>query len=172
MKRFLAASGLGFLTALSCGYHVAGKADLVPKSVQTIAIPTFATVTTKYRLVDLLPQQISREFTARTRFQIDNNPDTADAILRGTVNNVVIYPAVSDPTTGKATSIRVVVYLAINLIERTTGKSLYSRSGWALHEDYSVAIDPHQFFDESGAAYDRLSKDVARDLVSAIVENF
>ena len=24
-----------------CGYHVAGQADLVPKSVQTVAIPPF-----------------------------------------------------------------------------------------------------------------------------------
>jgi Lipopolysaccharide-assembly len=157
---------------MSCGYHVEGKADLVPKSVQTIAVPTFSTVTTKYRLIDILPQQISREFVARTRFRMEQDPDLADAVLKGSVNNVVVYPAVSDPTSGKATSIRVVVFLTINFIERKTGKVLYTHPNWAVHEDYADAIDPHQFFDESGAAYDRLSKDVARDVVSGIVENF
>jgi hypothetical protein len=157
---------------MSCGYHVAGKADLVPKSVQTIAIPTFTTVTTRYRLVDILPQQISREFLARTRFKIEKDPALADAVLKGVINNVVIYPVVADPTTGKATSIRVVVVMNVNLTERATGKVLYSHPNWVIHEDYAEAIDPHQFFDESGAAYDRLSKDVARDLVSGIVENF
>lgn len=160
------------LSLASCGYHVGGKADLVPKTVQTICIPTFSTVTTKYKMVDILPQQIAREFMSRTRFKIENNPNLADAILRGTINNVVVYPAVSDPTTGRATSIRVVIFLNVVLVERTTGKPLYSRLGWSIHEDYEEAIDPHQFFDESGAAYDRLSRDIARDLVSAIVEDF
>lgn len=166
----------GLLAALalvvSCGYHVGGKADLVPKSVDTIAVPTFGTVTTKYRLVDMLPQQISREFLARTRFKIETNPAVADAVLKGTINNVIIYPVVSDPTTGKATSIRVVVFLTVVLTERSTGKVLFNHASWAVHEDYGDAIDPHQFFDESGAAYNRLSRDVARDLVSDIIENF
>ncbi len=160
------------LSLVSCGYHVGGKADLVPKTVQTISVPTFATVTTKYRLVDMLPQEIAREFLSRTRFKIENDPNAADAVLHGTVNNVIVYPAVSDPNTGKATSIRVVVFLNVILTERATGKPLYSHVGWSIHEDYADAIDPHQFFDESGAAYDRLSRDVARDLVSAVVENF
>jgi hypothetical protein len=29
-----------------------------------------------------------------------------------------------------------------------------------------------QYFDESGAAIDRLSKDVARDMVTSILDNF
>jgi hypothetical protein len=168
----LGATTLAVAFSLSCGYHVGGQADLVPKSIQTIAIPTFTTVTTKYRLVDILPLQISREFASRTRFKIENDARVADAILKGTINNVVVYPAVSDPTTGKATSIRVVVFLSVYLTERASGKVLFSHVSWAIHEDYGDAIDPHQFFDESGAAYDRLSRDVARDVVSDVVEGF
>jgi hypothetical protein len=33
-------------------------------------------------------------------------------------------------------------------------------------------ISAHQFFDESGPAYDRLERDIARQMVSSIVENF
>ena len=44
----------------SCGYHVAGKADLVPKTVNTIAIPAFGNITTRYKLTDHLPEAISR----------------------------------------------------------------------------------------------------------------
>ena len=168
----LAAAAVALALSMSCGYHVGGQADLVPKSIQTIAIPTFNTATTKYRLVDILPQQISREFVSRTRFKIEKDSRVADAILKGTVNNVVVYPAVSDPTTGKATSIRVVVFISLYLTERTSGKVLFSHVNWSIHEDYGDAVDPHQFFDESGAAYDRLSRDVARDVVSDVVENF
>jgi hypothetical protein len=157
---------------VSCGYHVGGKADLIPQSVQTIAVPAFKTVTTRYRLVDVLPEEISREFRQRSRFRIVKDQDTADAVLLGTINNVFLYPALADPTTGKSTSIRVVVILTVKMVNRKTGEALYTRANWVLHEDYEEAVDPHQFFDESGAAYDRLCKDVARDLVSGVLENF
>lgn len=165
-------AALSLASLLSCGYHVGGKADLVPQTVQTIAIPAFTSLSTRYRLVDILPQQIGREFSARTRFRIVYDPSAADAVLNATVTSVTAYPTVSDPTTNKSTSVRVSVSLAATLFQRTTGRVLYSRSNWSIHEDYATAIDPHQFFDESGPALDRLSRDVARDIVSAVVENF
>lgn len=156
----------------SCGYHVAGKADLVPKSIQTIAIPAFATGTSRYKLVDILPQAIGTEFLTRTRFKVVNDPTQADAVLQGNVMAAYANPNVNDPNTGVSISVRVTVVLAVKLVERNTGKVLYSRTNWVMHQDYAAAPDPHQLFDESGPAFDRLSRDVARDLVSAVVENF
>jgi hypothetical protein len=37
---------------------------------------------------------------------------------------------------------------------------------------YQIAIDPHQYFDESGPALDRLTREIAASVVSAVVENF
>ncbi len=157
---------------LSCGYHVGGKADLVPKSIQTIAIPSFATLTTRYKLVDMLPQQIGREFIASTRFRIVNNPSEADAVLNGSINMAMASPSVFDPTSGKATSLQIVVVITVNLVERSTGRVIYSRPNLVFRQSYEAAVDPHQYFDESGPALERLSRDVARDVVSAIVESF
>lgn len=157
---------------VSCGYHVGGTIDPVPKSIQTIAIPPFGTLTLKYKLVDMLPQEIGREFIARTRFRIVKNPDEADAVLNGTINTVQEFPTVSDQATGKATSVAVNVMLSISFVERSTGRVLFSRANMGFRENYELAADPHQFFDESGPALDRLSRDVAHDVVNAIVENF
>ncbi len=156
----------------SCGYHVAGKADLVPKSIQTVAIPAFATGTTRYKLVDVLPQAIGTEFLTRTRFKVVTDPKLADAILQGNIMAAYANPNVNDPNTGVSISIRVTVVLTVKLTERTTGKVLYSRTNWVMHQDYAASADPHQLFDESGPGFDPLSRDVARDLVSAVVENF
>jgi outer membrane lipopolysaccharide assembly protein LptE/RlpB len=156
----------------SCGYHVGGQADLVPKSIQTISIPAFTTLSTRYKLVDVLPQQIGREFIARTRFRIVSDPSEADAVLSGSINAVTAGVSIVDPTTSKATAVTVTVAMTITLRERSTGRVLYSRPNFAAHETYNVAVDPHQFFDESGPAFDRLSRDVAHDIVSAIVEAF
>lgn len=171
LRIFAAVIGAACLLA-SCGYHVGGKADLMPKSVQTIAIPAFSTLSTRYRLTDILPQEIGREFTQRTRFQIVQNPRDADAVLNGNLNNVLVSPNIYDPGTGKAVMVQVTIVLTVNLVERSTGRVLYSRPNWALHENYQVAAQAHQFFDESGPALQRLGQDVARDLVSAIIENF
>ena len=166
--------GAGAITAVSsCGYHVGGKADLVPKSIRTVAIPAFAgSSAARYRLIDVLPQQIGREFTARTRFRVLDNPNEADAILNGSISAAQVYPTVYDPTSAKATSVQAVVVVTINLLERSTGRVLFSRPNMAFRQNYSIAVDPHQFFDESGPAFDRISRDLARDIVSAIVENF
>ena len=163
---------LGALSAISCGYHVGGKADLMPKSIQTIAIPAFTTFTMRYKLVDVLPQQIGREFIARTRFRIVEDPTNADAVLTGSINSAQVYPAVFDPTSGKATTVQAVVSLTVTLREQATGRTLYSRANFTFRQNYDVAVDPHQFFDESGPAFDRMSRDIARDVVSAIAENF
>ena len=157
---------------LSCGYHVGGKADLLPKGIQTIAIPAFTTATMRYRLVDLLPQQIGREFVQRTRFRITTDPSEADAILYGSINSATVGAVAFDPASGKSTSLAITVGLSVRLVERSTGRVLFSRPNIGFHQNYEVAVDPHQFFDESGPALDRLSHDVARDLVSAITENF
>jgi Lipopolysaccharide-assembly len=166
------AAMLGAMGALSCGYHVGGKADLMPKSIHTIAIPAFTTFTVRYKLVDILPQQIAREFTARTRFRIVDNPSEADAVLSGSINAAQIYPQIFDPTSGKATTIQAVVFITVTLREQATGRTLYSRANYGFRQNYDVAVDPHQFFDESGPAFDRMSRDIAHDVVSAIVENF
>jgi hypothetical protein len=49
---------------------------------------------------------------------------------------------------------------------------LYSSANAGYTEKYEYAIDPHQYFDESGPALMRLDRNLARDLVSSILENF
>lgn len=156
----------------SCGYHVGGRADLLPKGVHTIAIPAFSTLSTRYKVVDELPQEISREFNTRTRFRAVENPADADAVLNGNVNTVVAFPILVDPSSAKASGVQLVVNVSVNLNERATGRVLFSRANWIIHENYEIAADPHQYLDESGPAMDRLSRDLAHDLVSAVVENF
>ncbi len=159
-------------TFVSCGYHVGGKADLMPKSIHTISIPAFNTLSTRYRLVDLLPRDIGREFNERTRFRIVSNPAEADAVLNGTINAVSAGPTIFDPASGKTSVVQVAVVMTVTLHERATGRVLYSRANWSVRENYQIAINPRLLFDESDPAFDRLSRDAARDIVTSIVENF
>lgn len=171
----LALSAVAVLLAAvvtGCGYHVSGHSDLLPAKVKTIAIPSFGNVTIRYRLTDRLPAAIAREFISRTRYRIVADPRDADAILSGAVINYFSNPTVFDPTTGRASGVQVNVYLQITLRDQASGKVLYSQPNMEFKQRYEISADPRAFFDESDSALDRLSQDVARTLVSAILSGF
>jgi RNase P/RNase MRP subunit p29 len=160
------------LAASGCGYHVAGRGDLLPRTVKTIAIPPFANNTTRYRLSDRLAQSITREFITRTRYEVIHDVNSADAVLRGSVINVQAFPLTFDTATGRASGVQMSVLLQLNLYERATGKLLFTNPNMEIRERYEISIDPVAYFEESDAAVDRLSRQVAQAVVSAILEAF
>lgn len=160
------------LWSAGCGYHVSGHGDLVPKTVKTIAVMPFGNLTVRYQLARLLPGDIGHEFISRTRYSIVADPNQADAVLTGTLTNFGYYPTIFDPVSGRATTVQVIVTLQATLTERATGKVIYSRSGWEFRDQYQVSIDPTAYFDESGTAMQRVSRDASRSIVSSILEAF
>lgn len=159
-------------TLAGCGYHVSGKGDLLPKTLHTIAIPAFGNITVRYKLSDRLPEAIAQEFIARTRYQVIPDAGQADAILNGTVLNFVAFPILFDQVTGRATALQVSVRMGVTLTERATGKVLYSNPGFEMKQRYEISVDPEKYFEESDTALNRLCQETARQLVSAILENF
>ncbi|MBI2687887.1 MAG: hypothetical protein HYX27_16385 [Acidobacteria bacterium] len=155
-----------------CGYHVGGKSDLLPKSIQTIAIPAFNNLTVRYKFSDRLAGAITREFIARTRYNIITDPNQADAVLKGTILTFTAYPTIFDPATGRAAGVQIQANMQLNLTERATGKLLYNRPSFEFRERYEVSVDQAQYFEESDQALERLSRDVARTVVSAVLEAF
>jgi outer membrane lipopolysaccharide assembly protein LptE/RlpB len=153
-----------------CGYHVSGHGDMLPKTIQTIAIPAFSNRTPRYKLARTLPTDIGRELLARTKYKIIADPNQADAVLAGTVHNFVAYPTIS--ANGRSTVVEAVVTLNLTLTNRATGEVLYTRAGAEFRERYEISTNPSAYFDESGTAMERLSKSVARSVVSAILEKF
>jgi hypothetical protein len=155
-----------------CGYHVGGRGDLLPKNIKTIAIPAFGNATTNYKLAQRLPADIARELITRTRYRVVADPREADAILGGAVMTFAAYTNISDPATGRGTGVQAIVNLQLSLTDRATGKVIFSRPGMEVKERYEISADPKAYFDEGAPAMQRLSQDVARRVVSAILEDF
>src|SRR5262245_10909588 len=121
--RFLLA--LWLIPLASCGYHVSGKADLLPKRIRTIAIPAFGNATTRYQLSERLTSAFTREFISRTRYRIVADPNQADAILTGAVINFFSYPTIFDPATGRASGVQAAVILQVTLTDRSNNAVLF-----------------------------------------------
>lgn len=174
--RVRASALLGCLPLLvmisGCGYHVSGHADLLPKNIKTIAVPAFGNATIRYQLARMLPEDITRELLSRTRYAVVPDPASADAVLNGAILNAVAYPTTIDPASGRANAVQVIVTLQVTLTDRHTGKALFSRPTMEFRQVYQISLDPTKYFDESGTAMIRLSQDVARDVVSSVLEQF
>lgn len=158
----------------SCGYHISGSgtSDVLPTNLKTIAVPAFNNVTVRYKLTSSLPGAIAREFISRTRYQVVNDPKQADAILTGAVIRFDSAPTTFDPATGRASAVMAVVTMQITLRDRVTNAVLYDRPRFEVRQMYEISVDANSYFDESAVAMDRLSREVARQVVSAILENF
>jgi hypothetical protein len=163
---------LSTIALTGCGYRVSGHSDLLPKSIKTIAIPAFGNVTQRYRLTELLPRALTREFISRTRYQVVAEPENADAVLTGAVVNYMFFPTVVDQQSGRAVGVQISVVLQINLVEKATGKVLFTRPNMEVRNRYEIAIDPRAYFEESDLALERVSRDVARTVVSSVLEAF
>jgi hypothetical protein len=172
LRAALPAMVLVLLAGAGCGYHVAGRADTLPRTIHTIAIPAFGNMTTRYKLTEQLPQAVAREFIARTRYQVVSDVNAADAVLTGAVVGYNSYPVTIDPATGRASAAQLSVLMDVTLRERATGAVLYSRQRMEFRERYEVSVEASTYFEESDAALMRLSRDVARTLVSTLLERF
>jgi len=158
--------------ASGCGYHTSGHAVTLPENVQTIAIPPFANQTQTFKIEQMLTAAVSQEMITRTHYHILNTPGgTADATLKGTVLSTSTTPLTYDTTTGRASSVLVIVSMSVSLTERD-GKVLYQNPSYFFREQYQVSSENPSFFEEDTPALERLSREFARTLVSNILEGF
>ena len=155
-----------------CGYHVAGRANTIPSSIHTIAVPSFRNETARFKIEQALTQAVVRELITRTHYRIQSEEDGSDAVLRGTVIGFWTFPVLFDPQNGRATTVGINVRLRVALTDRRTGKPIYENQDYTFSERYELSRETSGYFEESSAAVERLTRRVAANLVSAILEGF
>jgi len=164
-------SALGLL-AVACGYHVAGKAGRLPPDVKTIAVPIFVNATPRFRIEQKLAAAVTREFIERTKFHITPTASQADAVLKGMVKDVRSGVVTFDLNTGRATTLQIQLVADVQLVDLHTQKVLFSNPNYLFREEYQVSSSTSESFEQDEPALDRLSRDLARTLVTEILENF
>jgi outer membrane lipopolysaccharide assembly protein LptE/RlpB len=165
------ALALALFLCTGCGYHTAGKANLLPSDLRTLAVPAFVNQTQTYKIEQTLTAAVVQEFSARTSYRIVTRPDSADAVLHGTVLTTSTTPLTYDSKTGRAASVLVIVSMSVSL-EDKQGKVLYQNPSYTFREQYQVAQELSSFFEEDSPAFQRLSREFARALASDVLEAF
>ncbi len=167
--RLLALGPVLFL--LGCGYHTAGRAARLPQNLHVLAVPMFANQTQTYRVEQILTRDVVREFIARTNYRVVTSPESADAILHGTVLSAQASPLTYDAQSGRISSAVVTVSMRISLVDRS-GRVLFENQNYNFREQYQVTREVTSFFEEETPALLRMSREFARTLVSDVLEGF
>lgn len=163
---------IAVLLLSGCGYHTAGKTSSLPTHINVLAVPTFVNHTHSYRVEQVLTSAVIRELTTRTQYKIINDKsDDADATLRADVTQTQAAPLTYDSTTGRATSSLVSVTVNVSLVDKK-GTVLFSNPNYTFREEYEISRELSSFFNEESPALERLSRDMARSLVSNVLEGF
>lgn len=161
-----------------CGYHVADRNHALPKSVNVIAVTAMENKTGSYRIEQKLTSATVHEFLTRTRYHIVSDANGGDAILRGKVLSLEVVPLTFESTsasgvaTARATSMLVTMHCEVILTERDNDKILYRNEDFLFRNEYELSTDVRNFFQEGDPAVDRMARDFADRLVSAVTENF
>lgn len=158
-------------TTVGCGYHSAGRANLLPPDLRTLAVPAFVNQTQTYRIEQMLTSSVVEELSTRTRYHVTADTSSADAILRGSVLSSYTTPLTYDSATGRAATVLVIVSMSVSLADRQ-GRVLYQNPSYTFREQYQVSQEASSFFEEDSPAFQRLAHQFARSLVSNILESF
>lgn len=163
------------LTA-GCGYSLAGRGSFLPESIKTIGVPMFANHTSVFELERRVTEKVRSELIGRGRYKVLPDATGVDGLLTGEITAVTLAPA-SFTEQRQASRIVVVMTARIEFKETATGKVLWSNPSLQFREEYEVttgltAFDPNAFFEQNTNAYERMSTNFARSIVSAILEAF
>jgi outer membrane lipopolysaccharide assembly protein LptE/RlpB len=190
-------SALAAACLAGCGYHVAGHSDMLPKAIHVIAVPTMENKTSTFKIEQQLTAATVHEFLAKTTYKIVSDPDGGDAVLTGKVLGMEVVPLLfqSTPnqptgsqTQAQATAMMVTMRCEVTLRERDNDKVLYHTDNFVFRNEYQLGsaqttsssgggpsftkAQVESFFQEGQPALERMSKDFASRLVSAVTENY
>jgi outer membrane lipopolysaccharide assembly protein LptE/RlpB len=154
-----------------CGYHVGPQGNLLPATIHTIAIPQFGNNTVQYKISSYMSEAVTREFITNTRYAVVADPAQADATLYGSIVNYSSNATISDPSTGRGSGAQLIVQVQIRLVAKD-GKVIFTRPNLSFLDRYEISVIPGQYIDESQATLVRVSRDLARTVVSAVLESF
>ncbi len=168
MRRFLL---LCTVALTGCGYHSVGAATHLPANVRTLAVPVFTTRAQAFHTEFAFTQAVVRELNTRTKYRIVNKDADADATLRGIILSESASPLTYDSTSGQTSSYLITITARVTLTARD-GRILYQNDSLPFREQYQSTQDTTSFIQEDAPAVQRVARDFAQTIVSAILEGY
>jgi hypothetical protein len=176
MKRLICLLSL-VLVVPGCGYSLAGRGSFLPAYIQVVGIPQLINHTTFFDVEQILTEKVRAEFIGRGKYRIVPDTTGVDAVLSSEVLSIYVQP--SGYTDAQlASRYMFTVTMKVAFTDARTNEVLWSNDALTFREEYelatrgNVALEGAAFLDQERAAFDRIATDIARTVVTAILEAF
>jgi hypothetical protein len=160
----------------SCGYALAGRGSFLPDYIQTLGIPMFGNTTPYQTVEQIFTLKVREEFQSSRRYTVVPSDENVDGIVRGEISAISLQPVALN-NQQLASRTRVTVTVKVQFEDVKAGKVLWENPALSYSDEYDLANpssgqDVSAFIANDKVAFDRLSTDFARSVVSAILEAF
>jgi hypothetical protein len=166
------------IASASCGYALSGKGSFLPAYIKTLGIPMFGNTTPYQTVEQVFTQKVRLEFQSSRRYTVVPGDDGVDGIVRGSIQSISLAP-VSLNAQQLASRVRFTVIVKVSFEDVKAQKTLWENPALSFSDEYelptnqsSTPTDVGAFLGNDRVAFDRLSTDFARSVVSAILEAF
>ena len=174
---------LSFLLALvalatpGCGYALSGRGSFLPAYIRVVGIPQLVNNTAFFQVEQILTEKIRTEFIGRGRYTVVPEPEGADAVVTGTVTSISVQP-IGFTEQQLASRYQFTLTMNVQFTDARTTQVLWANSALTFREEYelstrsNVALEGATFLSQERSSFDRIADDVARTVVTAILEAF
>ena len=173
----VAAVGALALLCTGCGYALAGRGAFLPTDIRTVGIPPLVNRTTFFDVEQILTEKTRNEFIGRGKYRVVPDATGADAVLNGEITSITLSP-VGFTTTQLASRYRFVLTMKVDFVDARVSRSLWANDALSFTGEYELnaqgtdIIEGASFVDQQRGSFDRIASDVARTVVTAILEAF
>lgn len=174
--RFVLLALLSVLTASGCGYSLAGRGSFLPADIGSVGIPLLVNRSTFFDVEQVLTEKIRSEFIGRGKYRVLPEA-TGDTVLSGEIVGISVQP-VGFTDQQLASRYQFQLTLKVSFTDMRTAEVLWSNDSLTFREEYelatrsNIAIEGSAFLDQERNAFDRIATDIARTVVTAILEAF
>ena len=161
----------------ACGYALAGRGSFLPADIRTVGIPKLENKSTFFQVEDVITEKIRAEFIGRGKYAVTPEALGADAVLSGEITSVSVQP-VGFTEQQLASRYLFTLAMRVQFADARTNEVLWSNESLIFREEYelatrgTVALDGAAFLDQERSSVDRIATDLARSVVTAILEAF
>jgi hypothetical protein len=166
------------MVSSSCGYALAGRGSFLPDYIRVVGIPPIENRSTYQQVELVLTDKIRTEFIGRGKYRIVPEASGSDAVLTGEITGISAQP-VSFNESQLASRYLFIMTMKVQLTDARTNMVLWSNDAMTFREESELTsrsstnvIDAGAFLDQERSSFDRIATDVARTVVTAILEAF
>jgi hypothetical protein len=162
----------------SCGYALAGRGSFLPADIRVVGIPLLENRSSMPRIEQVFTEKLRTEFIGRNKYTIVPASAGADAVLSGAITSITTQPVGLDQQLASASRYLFTVTMRVQFADARSGQVLWSNESLTFREEYDLRTrsngqaDGAVLLEQEGPAFDRLGTDLARSVVSAILEAF